>query len=202
MAGEKSKEERILDQWDYSRVWYHGSPFELERLSVGSTITQDRDIARVFSHKPPLVSLSTDESGSLSIKHSGERPGFLYRIVDEIGSEDVYPHPKTSMEPGQEWLIRRELRIELIEPTVAYEHERFTDEELAELRRRIDARTEIERTHSRIRVGQAPSGDQHRGHRRIDVLDLSHELPGPLLLLTYRTRCERRTKPLRNATDE
>ena len=44
--------------------WFHGSPLRLETLTTGSTITPLRDLARVFSHKPALVSLD-DAGGSL-----------------------------------------------------------------------------------------------------------------------------------------
>ena len=129
--------ESIADGWDFSLPWYHGSPFQLERLRVGSTITQDRDLARVFSHKPSLVSQTTR-----SIKHSGEVPGHLHQVVDTIGPEDVDPHPTTTIEPGQEWLTRRELRVTLVGPTVVYDHERLSAGEVAELHRRLEAQAE------------------------------------------------------------
>lgn len=50
--------------WDYSRAWYHGSPIVLASLVPGSTITQDKDLARVFSHKPSLVSEWVNERQS------------------------------------------------------------------------------------------------------------------------------------------
>lgn len=115
--------------WDYDRTWYHGSPFELTVLRVGSTITQDRDLARVFSHKPEIVSVADDGH----IKHTGEMPGFLYRVAEEVGPDDVYPHPRSSMQPGKEWLTNRELKVVLIEPTQVLEEERLTDDEVARL---------------------------------------------------------------------
>ena len=51
--------ESIVGRWDFNLPWYHGSPLQLKRLRAGSTITQDRDLARVFSHKPSLVSQGT-----------------------------------------------------------------------------------------------------------------------------------------------
>ena len=41
-------------------AWYHGSPLELALLRPGSTVTQDRRLAEVFSHKPAVVSVSDD----------------------------------------------------------------------------------------------------------------------------------------------
>lgn len=114
-------------------VWYHGTPLQLSVLREGSTITQDRHLAEVFSHKPVIVSV--DDDGS--IKHSGTLPGYLYRVAEQVIEGDVYPHPNSSMAPGKEWLTRRELRIELLGPVEIVEEERLTEGELAVLRRRI-----------------------------------------------------------------
>jgi predicted ATPase len=120
------------------RDWYHGSPEELSTLLEGSTITQDRDLARAFSHKPSLVSQGFDD-GVRQIKHSGAAPGYLYRLRDVIADGDVRPHPSTTMGPGQEWLTNRELRVELIEPTVVRPDEVLNAEEKAVLVARAEA---------------------------------------------------------------
>ena len=116
-----------LPGFDPARSWYHGSQLELTTIRRGSTITQKRELARVFSHKPPLVCVS-DEG---QIKHTGTLPGCLYVIAEEVGEGDVMPHPRTTMGPGDEWLTRRELRVRLLGRTEIVEGERFTDEELA-----------------------------------------------------------------------
>ena len=113
------------------QTWYHGSPYELTSIRAGSTITQDRDLARVFSHKPPVVSMGDDGS----LRHTGTAPGYLYRIAEPVGAEDVYSHPRSTMPPGAEWLTRRELRLALIGPTEVRDEERLTEQDLAELRR-------------------------------------------------------------------
>ena len=116
-----------LPGFDPARSWYHGSPSELTTIREGSTITQKRELARVFSHKPPLVCVS-DEG---QIKHTGTLPGYLYVIAEEIEADDVNPHPRTTMGPGDEWLTTRELRVRLLGRTEIVPEERFTDEELA-----------------------------------------------------------------------
>ena len=116
---------------DNGQTWYHGSPYELTTLRAGSTITQDRDLARVFSHKPPIVSMGDDGS----LQHTGTAPGYLYRIDEPVGAEDVYPHPNSTMPPGAEWLTRRELRLTLLGPNVVRDEERLTEQDIAELRR-------------------------------------------------------------------
>ena len=82
-----------------SRIWYHGSPMELTVLRVQSTITADRHLAEVFSHKPSLVSMA--DNGT--IRHDGARPGYLYRIDEPIGPDDLYAHPRSAMPAGVEW---------------------------------------------------------------------------------------------------
>ena len=112
-------------------IWYHGSPLRLTVLLKGSTITQDRHLAEVFSHKPEIVSV--DDEGA--IKHNGTQSGYLYRIAERVGTEDVRPHHTSSMAPGKEWLTGRELRLELIGPTVPQDEEQVSKEELAVLQR-------------------------------------------------------------------
>jgi len=113
------------------KVWYHGSPLRLTVLLKGSTITHDRHLAEVFSHKPPIVSIADDGS----IKHSGSVPGYLYRIAECVEQGDVYPHPNSSMATGLEWLTSRDLRVALIGPTTVRDEERLTGEDLTALQR-------------------------------------------------------------------
>lgn len=120
-----------MTNWDYSKTWYHGSPYKLTTIRATSTITQDKHLATVFSHKPTLVSISEDGK----IKHNGTMPGFLYYISESIQAEDVAPHPHSVMEYGQEWLTNRELSVTLIGPTQIVEDERLTEKELAMLKR-------------------------------------------------------------------
>ena len=115
-------------------IWYHGSPFALTSLLTGSTITQDRDLARIFSHKPALVSQDTDDEGKRILKHTGNQPGFLYRIAETVEASDIYPHPQTTMGPGQEWLTTRPLRVELLCSTQVVTEELLTASEIEALR--------------------------------------------------------------------
>ena len=124
--------------WDYRRPWYHGSQQPLTTLRAGSSITQNSDVARVFSHRPSLVSMSDD--GSIeTIKHDGTTPGYLYVVSEEVRPEDVYPHPHPVNADRWEWLTTRELSVKLIGPTEVREEERLADEEIAALRRQQQA---------------------------------------------------------------
>ncbi len=110
--------------------WYHGSPLELTVLREGSTITRWRDLARVFSHKPAVVSVSD----ARHIRHNGTRPGYLYAIDEPLGPDDVRPHPRTTMAPGDEWLTNRDLRLRRIAETTVRTGEFLSDEEIEALR--------------------------------------------------------------------
>ena len=114
--------------------WYHGSPTRLEFLRLGSTITRNRDIARIFSHKPTLV--ATDDDGRTF--HNGSASGYLY-AVEGVAEDDVYPHPETTMAAGVEWLTKRELRLVLLDETEVLEEERLTerDEEVLWQQRKL-----------------------------------------------------------------
>lgn len=135
-----------MSDCDFSQTWYHGSQLKLTSLRVGSSITQNRDLAKAFSHRPSLVSMS-DRGESLSdrcrVKHDGVTPGFLYTVSEAIGPEDIYPHPHPANADGWEWLTRRELKLEFIEKTVVSDHERLTDEDIAEIRRKQEERGEV-----------------------------------------------------------
>ncbi len=121
---------------DYTQPWYHGSPSELTTLRAGSTITQQRDLARIFSHKPMIVSFEDDGR----IRHNGAQPGYLYVIDEVVAPEDVEAHPRTTMGPGDEWLTHRELRVRLLGMVEPQPEELLTEAELEDLRQRIAAR--------------------------------------------------------------
>ena len=130
---------------DYSLTWYHGSQQKLTKLRIGSSITQYRNVAKAFSHGPSLVSMSDGGeslSDKLRLKHNGFTSGYLYVVSDEIGPDDVYPHPHPVNVGRWEWLTNRELNLELIEQTIVTDSERLTDEDIAEIRRKQKERGE------------------------------------------------------------
>ena len=95
-------------------------------------MTQWRDLARVFSHKPPIVSISDDRR----LQHNGVQPGYLYEIAEPVAPEDVEPHPRTTMAPGDEWLTQRELKLRLIGETTVRPDEFLSEADVEALRRR------------------------------------------------------------------
>lgn len=104
----------------HSNKWYHGSPQRITSLRKGSTITQNKNLARIFSHNPTIVSISNNGK----IRHNGRKAGYLYEVVEFVNTVDVYPHPHSTMPKGYEWLIKRELQVKFVEET------RPSDEEL------------------------------------------------------------------------
>ena len=116
-------------EFDPCQAWYHGSPLRLSVLQKGSTITQKMGLARVFSHKPSIVSVS-DEG---IIRHNGTLPGYLYIVSEEVDPEDVVPHPHSTMQEGDEWVTTRDLAVHLMAVTEIIPGELLTDEELARL---------------------------------------------------------------------
>ncbi len=127
-----------MQDFDYTLTWYHGSQQKLTTLRVGSSITQNRNVAKAFSHRPSLLTQS--EGGT--VKHDGVTPGYLYTVADEIGPDDVHPHPHPANVTRWEWLTNRELKLKLIEQTVVTDKERLTDQEIAEMKRKQEERGE------------------------------------------------------------
>jgi hypothetical protein len=127
-----------MANWDYRRPWYHGSQQELTTLCVGSSITQEKAIARAFSHRPSLLSIADDGS----VKHNGVTSGYLYIISEEINQHDVVPHPHPVNATRWEWLTTRELRVQLIERTQLQPEEKLTDDEMLLLKQKQQERGE------------------------------------------------------------
>jgi hypothetical protein len=127
-----------MDEMDFdpSRPWYHGSPSQLTSIRAGSTITQRRELARIFSHKPTIVSVADDGR----IQHNGSLVGYLHVIAEEVGSDDVAPHPETTMGPGDEWLTKRDLRVRLLSLVEVLPEEQLSAADLAALQQRLDER--------------------------------------------------------------
>ena len=109
------------------RNWYHGSPHELTELAPGSTVTPNRRLARAFSHKPTLLCIEDDGT----IRHNGTRPGVLYLIDEEVGPQDLHPHPRSKMPPGIEWLTTRPLKLRRLGSVSISRGEQLTADEVA-----------------------------------------------------------------------
>jgi len=109
----------------FHQPWYHGSPRRLEALAAGSTITQDRELARVLSHRPAVVLVIKGQGREL--KHNGRfAEGFLYRLVGPLGPDDIRTPESSALDPGEEWITVRELKLELDGPTEIVDSELIT----------------------------------------------------------------------------
>ena len=134
-----------MPERDNDPLWYHGSQKALTELRVGSSITQNRNLAKAFSHRPTIVCMS-DRSEAVSfksmVKHNGVTPGYLYTVTENIDPSDIYPHPHPANADGWEWLTRRELKLQFIGKTIVTDRERLTEAEVADAMRKQKERGE------------------------------------------------------------
>ena len=92
-------------------VWYHGSNMLFTELRTGSTITQWRELAEAFSHKPAMLCYGDDGT----ITHNGKEKGYLYIIDEAVDFQhDIYRHPRTTMDENAEFITKRPLRVKMI----------------------------------------------------------------------------------------
>ncbi len=92
-------------------IWYHGSNRIFTELRANSTITQWRELAEAFSHQP--AELGYDDDGV--IIHNGKEKGYLYIIDEPVAvGEDIYQHPRTTMDENAEFLTKRPLKVKMI----------------------------------------------------------------------------------------
>ncbi|HRW09203.1 MAG TPA: hypothetical protein P5121_29055 [Caldilineaceae bacterium] len=122
----------MVDNWNYNLPWYHGSQQELTILRVGSSVTQDRDIARIFSHRPGISTVEDDGTH----KHNGTTLGYLHIVDEPITAADVEPYPHPINASKWEWLTKRVIKVRLIEQPALRAAELLTEEDLAVLRAR------------------------------------------------------------------
>jgi len=114
---------------DYDASWYHGSPHELSVLRKGSWITQFKEIAKAFSHKPSLMSLADD---CRTVKHNGTLPGFLYTVAERIGPADISELPDTA---HTHWQTQRDLCVHLVTELPLSQPPLLTAKEIADMRK-------------------------------------------------------------------
>lgn len=96
---------------DPQGIWYHGSNKVFEVLEEGSTITQWKQLAEAFSHKPTILAIEDDNS----IFHNGREYGYLYIVDEPIEIDvDIYAHPRTTMGKGLEFLTKRKLKVKMV----------------------------------------------------------------------------------------
>ena len=92
-------------------IWYHGSNKVFEILEEDSTVTQWRELAEAFSHKPTTLAIDNDNS----IFHNGKEYGYLYIVDESIEiDKDIYAHPNTTMGKDLEFLTKRKIKVEMI----------------------------------------------------------------------------------------
>jgi hypothetical protein len=116
-----------MTQFDRNTPWYHGSPESLPILRKGSWVTQFKEMAKAFSHRPKLISLSDD---GLHVKHDGQQPGFLYMVAEPVAPEDVAYLQNTAQ---THWQTQRDLQVALVAALPINDPPQLTKQEIAEL---------------------------------------------------------------------
>ncbi|MCL2204407.1 MAG: hypothetical protein FWB88_10780 [Defluviitaleaceae bacterium] len=97
---------------DMRKPWYHGSNVEFEILREGETITQWKELAEAFATKPTMLEYNEIFS---PISHNGTEKGLLYLIDEPLEMDiDIYPHPRTTMDKGIEFLTKRPLKLKRV----------------------------------------------------------------------------------------
>lgn len=117
-------------EFGHSGPWYHGSPFKLTVLRKESVVSPFKEVAKAFSHKPPMVSMSDDYS---VVKHNGELSGFLYVLTDALPG-DVVEMPGTD---STHWVIQRDMQVELLTALPVSDPPLLTEEEITNLTRNL-----------------------------------------------------------------
>ncbi len=122
-----------MGEYDYCAPWYHGSPEELTVLRRGSWVTQFKEMAKAFSHKPTLISSEGSEFGG-DCKHNGQQPGFLYAVSEPLTPSDVSYLGDTAQ---SHWRTQRDLQIRLVAELPIDDPPQLGAEEIAALRRKM-----------------------------------------------------------------
>ena len=92
-------------------VWDHGSNMLFSELRISSTITQWKELAEAFSHKPDI--LGYDDNGVIT--HNGVEKGYLYIIDEPVDIQnDIFQHPRTTMDENAEFITKRPLKVKMI----------------------------------------------------------------------------------------
>lgn len=118
-----------MTKCDYDAPWYHGSPHKLSVLRKGSWITQFKEVAKAFAHKPSLMSLADD---CQTVKHNGTLPGFLYTVAEKIGPPDISELPDTA---HTHFRTQRELCVDLVAELPVSQPPLLTAKEAADMRK-------------------------------------------------------------------
>jgi len=117
-----------MDKCDYSAPWYHGSPERLTVLKSGSWVTQFKELAKAFSHKPSLISMGDDCD---LVRHNGQLIGYLYTLAEPVGADDVCYLRDTAQ---THWQTQRDLPLGLVGELPLDDPPQLSKEEIAALR--------------------------------------------------------------------
>jgi hypothetical protein len=94
-------------------------------------VTQFKELAKAFSHKPTLISFGDDNQ---TVKHDGQQPGFLYVLSEPVGPDTVSYLPHTAL---THWQTQCDLQVRLVSKLPADDPPQLSAEEIARMHRRL-----------------------------------------------------------------
>lgn len=120
-----------MERCDYSAPWYHGSPEKLTVLREGSWVTQFKELAKAFSHRPSLISFGDDNQ---TVKHDGQQSGFLYVLSEPVGPDMVSYLAHTAL---THWQTQRDIQVQLLSELPIDDPPQLSAEDIAAMRRKV-----------------------------------------------------------------
>ena len=100
-------------------------------LRKGSWVTQFKELAKAFSHRPSLISFGDD---SQTVKHNGQQPGFLYIVSEEVGPDDVSYLRDTAQ---THWQTQYDLQVSLVAELPVDDPPQLSQEAITAMRQEI-----------------------------------------------------------------
>ena len=100
-------------------------------LRKGSWVTQFKELAKAFSHKPSLISFGED---SQTVTHNGQQPGFLYIVSETVGPDEVSYLRDTAQ---THWQTQRDLPVRLVAELPVDDPPQLSEEAITEMRKKI-----------------------------------------------------------------
>lgn len=94
-------------------------------------MTQFKELAKAFSHKPSLISFGDDHQ---TVKHDGQEPGFLYALFGPVSADTVSYLPHTAL---THWQTQCDMCVRLLSELPIDDPPQLSAEEVAVMRREM-----------------------------------------------------------------
>ena len=88
--------------------------FQKELGNASGSVISDVTLNFSLAKDTMMESLDRIFPSSVRLEPVSEVEGRVYRIADEVTTDDVFRHPKSPMKQGWEWITNKEFRIEFL----------------------------------------------------------------------------------------